>query len=59
MKTVLLHTKTQKIKNGPIQDEYKILGEEPEYDFSKTLEEKKQLKEMKYSYKRTKKRNMG
>lgn len=55
MKTVLLHTKTQKIKNGPIQDEYKTLGEEPKYDFSKTPEEKEKLKEMKAAYKSLKK----
>lgn len=51
MKTVLLHTRSQKVKNGPITEEYKTLGEEPVYDFSKTLQEKKQLKEMKHSYK--------
>ena len=51
MKTVLLHTRSQRVKNGPITEEYKTLGEEPVYDFSKTPQEKKQLKEMKHSYK--------
>lgn len=58
MKTVLLHTRSQRVKNGPITEEYKTLGEEPVYDFSKTLQEKKQLKEMKYSYK-VEQRNKG
>lgn len=51
MKTVLLHTRSQRVKNGPIEEEYKTLGEEPVYDFSKTPQEKKLLKEMKHSYK--------
>ena len=55
MKTVLLHTKTQRVKHGPIQDEYTILGEESKYDFSKTPEEKEKLKEMKTAYKSLKK----